>query len=282
LEGEAHFTTFTYKVRYSSSDGIPPDDDSPRVVIDGVGTFQMQPESWCVEEDYKNGRVYSFSIKLPPGNYRYYFEAEDARGVKAVGIGTKVWGGPNVKMSLPYISGHILDKDKKGMEGVEIVLSGDEERVIKAGEDGAFTFWSLKKGGSYTIQPKKDGYVFLPKQRVYVSIKKAEERQNFIALPIEKGEVKVLGGLQGYIMADEGEFAQIHLLPSESGQVMLRIYNLRGTLVWKHEVDVVEGENKRINWHCVNNSGKPVASGIYLLRIKGAGFNLMRKIAIIR
>jgi hypothetical protein len=154
--------------------------------------------------------------------------------------------------------------------------------VIKTGDDGAFTFWTLKKGGSYTIQPKKEGYVFLPEQRVYVLIKKAEERQNFIALPIEKGEVKVVGGLQGYIMADEGEFAQIHLLPSESGRVRLRIYNLRGTLVWECKVDVVEGENKRIDWHCVNNSGKSVASGIYLLQIKGAGFNLMRKIAIIR
>jgi pentose-5-phosphate-3-epimerase len=94
--------------------------------------------------------------------------------------------------------------------------------------------------------------------------------------------VRIVGGKNGWVMPDEGEVATIWLYPSTSGKVTLRIYTLRGILVWEKEVWVDGGIEKEVVWECTNNSFKKVASGIYILYVKGAGIKKKCKLAIIR
>jgi hypothetical protein len=251
----------------------------------------MKPETWVskITKSYREGRIYSFTIKLPKGNYKYRFEAEDKRGIKAVGFGTNTHGGPIVKATIPYLKGSILDKEGRGIKEVKVHLLGDKEKYFLTAEDGSYTFWLLKKGGRYILKPSKEGYIFLPRQRVYSSLSTGMDGQDFIALKIDKGEVKIIGGKNGWIMPDEGEVARIVINPSISGIINLRIYNLRGTLIWslseKIEVEEIEAEEeaqKEVLWRCVNNFNQKVASGIYILHIKGAGLNLKKKLAVIR
>jgi hypothetical protein len=58
----------------------------------------------------------------------------------------------------------------------------------------------------------------------------------------------------------------------------LRIFSMAGEKVWE-QVDDGQGA---IDWDGLNQSGKPVASGIYLAIIDGAGATAKRKIAIER
>jgi hypothetical protein len=63
-----------------------------------------------------------------------------------------------------------------------------------------------------------------------------------------------------------------------SGRVDIRVFNLEGDLV--HEAHgVAEGE---VAWDLLTLNGYQVASGIYIVQVKGEGGTAMRKVAVIR
>ena len=99
---------------------------------------------------------------------------------------------------------------------------------------------------------------------------------------VEPGQVKIQGGERGYVNPAKNEYAKIIFEPEESGRVTIRIYTLRGRLVWKEEVSVNAGVRDDVSWACENVSGERVASGTYLVHIKGAGIDVKKKIVVIK
>ena len=68
----------------------------------------------------------------------------------------------------------------------------------------------------------------------------------------------------------------------QPGQVELSIYNITGQKVTTLENNLVSAGEHRIEWHGMNNDGQPVASGVYLYRLKTDNNSQTRKMLLIK
>jgi len=103
-------------------------------------------------------------------------------------------------------------------------------------------------------------------------------------IPIEfsgKGDVKIQGGENGYVNPLKGEVAEIHFWPSAPGTVDVEIFDLIGLLVWEKSKDVIADQDS-IKWNCRNNENDLVASGIYVVFVKGPGIKATKKVAVMK
>ncbi|MDZ4182296.1 MAG: T9SS type A sorting domain-containing protein, partial [Candidatus Cloacimonadaceae bacterium] len=66
-----------------------------------------------------------------------------------------------------------------------------------------------------------------------------------------------------------------------SGQVNLRTYNIRGQLV-KEETCMVDAANYALAWLANDGGGRPLNSGIYLIRAQGDGFVHTAKVLVLK
>lgn len=88
----------------------------------------------------------------------------------------------------------------------------------------------------------------------------------------------------------EKETTTIKYVLTESGDVLIRIFNLVGDLVYQQKIDAdtegatghPEGYTNEIIWNGENGNGIVAATGIYILEIKSAEDKEIRKIAIIK
>ncbi|MFH1563453.1 MAG: fibronectin type III domain-containing protein [Nitrospirota bacterium] len=92
-------TIFTYKVRYSDEDNIPPDSNYPKLYVlrggEVVSQTKMSKESG---NDYVTGMIYVAKLPLifASDYYSYYFEAKNTLSVFAIGTPTISQPGPLV------------------------------------------------------------------------------------------------------------------------------------------------------------------------------------------
>jgi hypothetical protein len=98
--------------------------------------------------------------------------------------------------------------------------------------------------------------------------------------PVEYN-VKIQGGEKGYVNPRKGEKAKIHFQPSGSGTVKVKIYTLRGLLVWEGTKSV-SGVQDFIEWNCKNKENSVVAAGIYVVYVEGPGIKATKKVAILK
>jgi len=95
------------------------------------------------------------------------------------------------------------------------------------------------------------------------------------------GDVKIVGGQNGYVNPLKGEVAEIHFWPASAGTVNVEIFDLIGLLVWEKSKDVL-GVGDVIEWNCRNNENDLVASGIYLVFVEGPGIKATKKVAVLK
>jgi flagellar hook assembly protein FlgD len=74
--------------------------------------------------------------------------------------------------------------------------------------------------------------------------------------------------------------------PSRKEEIIITIYDMNNNLVWKKDILAAElncGIN-RIDWNCINDTGKNAANGIYFLNMTNvqSGKNVIKKIAVVR
>ncbi len=103
-------------------------------------------------------------------------------------------------------------------------------------------------------------------------------------IPVEfsgKGDVKIQGGENGYVNPLKGEEAEIHFWPSAPGTVNVEIFDLLGMLVWEKSKDVIADQDS-IKWNCRNSENDLVASGIYVVFVKGPGIKATKKVAVMK
>jgi len=98
----------------------------------------------------------------------------------------------------------------------------------------------------------------------------------------KQGEVKIIGGIRGYVDPKQGQMATIQVSTSGPGEIAIKIYSQQGTLVRELRQDA-RGKGKQVlHWDGNDSSGKPVKPGIYLAHIKGPGVNTSEKLAVVR
>ena len=100
-------------------------------------------------------------------------------------------------------------------------------------------------------------------------------------LEIETGGVRVQGGRNGYVNPSDGEEAKIHFKASSKGELNIKIYTLRGQLVWRDSKET-DGSEDYINWTCENSEGSIVSSGVYIIYLEGPGIKTKEKVAVLR
>jgi hypothetical protein len=80
-----------------------------------------------------------------------------------------------------------------------------------------------------------------------------------------------------------GRPLQISWRPVESGKVSVKVFNLAGELVRPvFEADVQAGLWFQASWDGLNLDGQKVASGIYLVSVKGGGIQSIRKVVVLK
>ncbi len=96
------------------------------------------------------------------------------------------------------------------------------------------------------------------------------------------GQVKIIGGAKGYINPGKNERAVIKLKTGEDGVVTIKIYTLSGQLVWDTSLNVSASADASAVWNATNKDSEIIASGIYIVHIKGAGIDEKKKIAVVK
>ncbi|MBN2288540.1 MAG: T9SS type A sorting domain-containing protein [Candidatus Glassbacteria bacterium] len=67
-----------------------------------------------------------------------------------------------------------------------------------------------------------------------------------------------------------------------SGQVNLRVFNLRGRLVRVLVDEIKEAGNYTVFWDGMDDAGRQIASGVYLYRMKAGNFVRTRKMVLLK
>jgi len=92
--------------------------------------------------------------------------------------------------------------------------------------------------------------------------------------------VRLIGGSAGYVDARTTPALDIVLAPSAPGDVTVKIYTVRGRLVWQRRLAVPGVQTVR--WPLTADDGSVAASGVYLVKVSGAGLDIVRRIAVVR
>lgn len=98
---------------------------------------------------------------------------------------------------------------------------------------------------------------------------------------LSAGEIRIQGGVKGYVNPSQGEVALIHFRTKNSGKVGVKIYTLKGRLIWENS-KYTDGDEDFIRWTGANSDGEVVPSGVYIIFIEGPGIRTTKKVAIIR
>ncbi len=79
-----------------------------------------------------------------------------------------------------------------------------------------------------------------------------------------------------------GQTAYVHYSLEKSGQVTITVFNLAGDIV-NVLTRAKQGPGEYTTaWDGKNRGGRPVARGIYFIRVVGPGFDEMRKVLVVR
>jgi photosystem II stability/assembly factor-like uncharacterized protein len=98
---------------------------------------------------------------------------------------------------------------------------------------------------------------------------------------VDPGEIKIQGGVKGYVNPALGEKARIHFNAKRAGKVTVKVYTKKGRLVWEDSRDTSGGEDF-IDWACENAKDNVVASGIYIVYVEGPGVKDKKMMAIVK
>ena len=125
------------------------------------------------------------------------------------------------------------------------------------------------------------GYEEVTEEGMNIWVRKYEGAYGEHFEPPTEGEVKIQGGEKGYVNPGKGEKAKIHFQPSGAGTVKVKIFTLRGLLVWQKSKSV-SGYQDFIEWNCRNKENDVVASGVYAVYVEGPGIKATKKVAILK
>ncbi|MDD5686772.1 MAG: S8 family serine peptidase [Elusimicrobia bacterium] len=183
----------------------------------------------------------------------------------------------NIAPETTYPKLHIK-KNSVEIFGSPFTMTAADTNTYSAGRKYTYSASSLASGNNYTYYLEAQNKYGIPATGTPTTPVDAPD-VHIIILP---GDAKVFGGVKGYIQPDKGEEAKIRFLPASNGTVKIKIYTLKGDLVWEETVDAVSGVENIVSWACENSGDDKVAPGIYLVHVKGSGVDVKKKTAIVR
>ena len=100
--------------------------------------------------------------------------------------------------------------------------------------------------------------------------------------PVDKGKVKIVGGVRGYLDPKRGEQATILVRPATAGDIRVRIYTMEGVLVKDMVRSTGGGHTEVLTWDATDAGGRPVPSGVYPVFIEAPGIKYRDKLVVVR
>jgi len=266
--------------------------------------------------------TYTKSVLGPGEDYTYYFEAKDLWDSPATGDPTNEVDAPDITNLAPTLSwtgetnytddglnpetgSHYTNftyRVKYTDQDNDAPASGYPKLHIKRGgseiEGSPFAMREVNTGDKNYSDGKLYTYTKgrLPMGKDYTYYFEAKDLWDSVATgdPTTAvdapdvligfstiGEVKIQGGENGYVNPLKGEVAKIHFWPSGQGTVNVEIFTLIGLLVWEKSRHV-SGYQDFIEWDCRNTENDVVASGIYVVYVKGPGIKATKKVAVLK
>ncbi|HVP58882.1 MAG TPA: carboxypeptidase regulatory-like domain-containing protein, partial [bacterium] len=169
------------------------------------------------------------------------------------------------------ISGCVSGPGDEGVGGVRIELAGDASRIDTTDAAGCYAFTGLEPG-SYSVAPSRLGWMFEPSVRQYPALATSQAEQDFTGTVV--AFVRVSRAVGGAV--------RIEALPGRAGSLEVTAFAVTGQRLWRTEVEASLGEPSVVEWNCENAAGRRVASGVYILRVTGAGLDETKKITVVR
>lgn len=180
-----------------------------------------------------------------------------------------------------HIKGKISNLQGIALKSVQVSLTGSAPRQTVTDEDGYYEFLDLPENISYSVRSDLGGYYFVPADRSTSSLAGYIESWDFegafINNELTPGGLKVMGSSagRGTVNPDKGESSRIYFKGSETGVFECRIFTLLGDVVWEDKKSgVTDGTFEWIP--------RSIASGTYIVNVKGPGINDTKKISILR
>lgn len=88
---------------------------------------------------------------------------------------------------------------------------------------------------------------------------------------------------QNVFRPGHGRPLQVNFKAPEAGRVTVKIYNVAGELVRKpFDADVSAGLWFQALWRGENDEGEMVAAGVYVVSVRGAGIESLRKVVLLK
>lgn len=274
--------TYIYRVKYTDADNDAPYSGYPRVHIKkGGAEITGSPFTMTAADSnsYSTGRKYSYSATLSVGtDYTYYFEAQDANGATANHQPPTDVDAPDVIVPTYYIKGYVKMPTGTAINGVTLNLTGvNVKKVAVTNASGYYEFLNLLSG-SYTITPNKLIYTFSPVSRSTISLDRNIDNWDFTGIAyITAGEIKIIGGTEskGAVNPNKDESVKIDFKGNSIGKFECKIFMLTGEIVYEETKENISVG--RFEW-----IPKDIASGIYVVYIKGPGVKIHKKMVILR
>jgi len=174
---------------------------------------------------------------------------------------------------------------------VEVIKDNQSIAKVGTAEDGSYNI--TIPAGVYTLKISKQGYetktiniVVVSNATTFVTTLLKEEFCEIIEPQEEKqivsfvlpGEIKIFGGKskQGIVNPEKGENVKIVFRLKMPGKVSLKVFTLLGELVYEDAIET-NSDNGMFTW-----LPKDVATGTYIVYVKGPGVDTYKKIVIAR
>jgi hypothetical protein len=88
---------------------------------------------------------------------------------------------------------------------------------------------------------------------------------------------------QNVFRPGRGRPLQINFKAPEAGRVRVKIYNVASELVrTPFDADVTAGLWFQAQWQGENDQGEKVAAGVYIVSVRGAGIQSLRKVVLMK
>jgi len=211
---------------------------------------------------------------VPAGSYILTVQAQDNQG--AVGTSTAI--GITVSAQAVY---YTLTVNANPSNGGTITqsptgsshLAGTPVTVTATPNAGyEFAGWSGDITGSSTTNPMT--VVMDGNKNITANFREVQIPQP-VQPSLTPGEVRIVGGLDGYINATTNPNVTIRFRRTSAGTVTVKVYDLRGRLVMEKTKDGQAGIDDDIVWNAAD-----LPAGIYVARVTGTGMQRSLRIAV--
>jgi hypothetical protein len=98
--------------------------------------------------------------------------------------------------------------------------------------------------------------------------------------PVAPGEIRIRGPRGAVLDPARGEALPVLMLPSQPGEVRVRVLTLRGEVLREWRLAAAPGVPLSVAWDGRNAAGRIVATGTYAVVVSGAGLSAVRRAVV--